>query len=59
MKKTEWTPIRIPTPLFNEITDIINNKPERGYTNEHEFVRAALRDKINKINEDCKEKEEG
>ena len=50
----EWTPVRIPTALFEEVTEIIRKKPELGYTNEHEFFRDALRDKITAIKENEK-----
>jgi len=42
----EWTPVRIPTPLFEEVTDVIATQPHQGYTNEHEFIRDAVREKI-------------
>jgi len=47
----EWTPVRIPTALFDEVKDIIQNKPEHGYTNEHEFIRDAIREKIVELKE--------
>jgi len=51
----EWTGVRIPTRLFGEITDTIKNNPGQGYTNEHEFIRDAVREKIEKVN--CKDEE--
>ena len=45
----EWTPTRIPTRLFQQIREVIDKHQELGYTNEHEFIRAALREKIEKV----------
>jgi len=44
--KVDWTQIRIPTPLLKEIREAIDNYPSKGYTNEHEFIRDAVREKI-------------
>ena len=44
----EWTPIRIPTALYNQVTNTIQENPEQGYTNEHEFIRDAVREKLEK-----------
>jgi len=45
----DWTPIRIPTPLFTQVTEILQNSPSKGYTNEHEFIREAVREKIAEV----------
>jgi len=45
----EWTQIRIPTPLLKEIQETIGKHPSQGYTNEHEFIRAAVREKIKDV----------
>jgi len=40
----EWEPVRIPKPLYEKITEIVD---KTGFwTNEHEFVRDALREKL-------------
>jgi len=45
----EWKQTRIPIPLFKEIKDVMDKHPSKGYTNEHEFIRAAVREKIDDI----------
>lgn len=42
----KWTPVRLPTPLHNEAEALIKKHPELGYTNTHEFLRDAVREKI-------------
>jgi len=44
MTKMEWEPVRIPKTLYAEITKIVE---KTGFwTNEHEFIRDALREKL-------------
>lgn len=50
----KWTQVRIPTELFTEMTQVIEDNPEKGYINEHEFIRDAIRDKIDEVKEPTK-----
>ena len=40
----EWTPVRIPKELFNQIEDLIKKVPY--WASENEFVRDAVREKL-------------
>ena len=55
----KWTPVRIPTSLLKEITNIVEDHPEKGYTNEHEFIREALREKLDRVNESLTDNPKG
>ncbi len=43
----QWTPIRLPEELYGEVTDTI--KKNQRWVNEHDFIREAVREKLDKI----------
>ena len=49
--KSLWTNIRIPLRLAEEIDEYIKNSKE-GFTSRSDFVKAAVREKLNRLPED-------
>ena len=47
----DWVQIRIPKELMDEIIEIIKKKPH--WINEHEFIRDAVREKIDTISKEA------
>ena len=45
---TPRTPIRIPTPMMNEVDRIVDDHPELKY-NRQQFIETAIREKIQTI----------
>jgi len=43
----EWTPVRIPKELFNEVQELLKRVPY--WASENEFVRDAVREKLEKV----------
>jgi len=51
--KVDWQNIRLPKKLYTEVTTQVEDLGL--WTNEQEFIRDAIREKISQI-KDCKEK---
>lgn len=48
-KALEWIRVPQPADLVGEVEDVVTEHPELGYTSSPEFYRAAVREKIERI----------
>ena len=48
-KGIKWIRVPQPADLVGEVEDVVASHPELGYTSSPEFYRAAVREKIERI----------
>jgi hypothetical protein len=48
-KGIKWERVPQPADLVAEVSDIVKERPELGYTGVPEFYRAAVREKIERV----------
>ncbi|MBD3230935.1 MAG: ribbon-helix-helix protein, CopG family [Candidatus Lokiarchaeota archaeon] len=49
LRKRGYRQVSLPIPLIERVDEIINKRIEMGYTSVPEFIRTAIREKLEKI----------
>jgi metal-responsive CopG/Arc/MetJ family transcriptional regulator len=51
LRRRGYRQVSLPIPLIERVDKIINQKEEMGYTSIPEFIRSAIREKLQKVEE--------